>query len=321
MSARDPDANLRDPVVDAHDPEASPSQPDVKASIRDWWASHPMTYGDVHGEGRYRAPDGTTVRVERGTRAFFERADETFHRWNAPLHVGERRFARIFDYDAYKGRRVLEVGCGMGCMAMHWAREGAQVTAVDLNPVAVEQARRRFELFGLSGDVREADAETLPFADATFAWAWSWGVLHHTPGTRRAIREMHRVLEPGGRIGLMLYHRDSFLFRFLVRWQEGYVNREREFLTPLDLASRYGDGDRAEGNPHTWPVTKDEARDLVSDFEDVRVEVLGTDVPNVLDTWWPALGQRLPQRWTRALARRFGWSLWITGRKPEAGGR
>jgi ubiquinone/menaquinone biosynthesis C-methylase UbiE len=291
---------------------------DVKSSIRSWWASHPMTYGEVHGEDLYRDADGNVERVERGSPRFFERADEIFYGWNQPLHRDGRHFAAIFDYERYKGRPVLEVGCGMGCMAMNWAQAGARVAAVDLNPVAVEQTRRRFSLFSLQGDIREADAEALPYPDEEFAWAWSWGVLHHTPGTARAVREMHRVLEPGGRVGIMLYHRHSLLFRFLVRWQEGLVNGERLFLSDLDLASRYGDGALAEGNPHTWPVTRAEARALLADFEDVRVEVLGTDVPNVLDTWWPSLGRRLPERWVAALARRFGWSLWITGRKAGA---
>lgn len=289
----------------------------LKSDIREWWAASPMTYGDVHGHSEYRHADGTVEVVKLGSRRFFELADETFYRWNEPLHVGGRRFAAIFDYDRYRGKPVLEVGCGMGCMAMNWAQGGARVAAVDLNPVSIAQTRARFALFEQSGDIREADAEALPFPDKQFAFAYSWGVLHHTPGTRQAISELHRVLEPGGRVGVMLYNRQSLLYRFLVRFQEGWVNLERRSLSELQLASRYGDGERAEGNPHTWPVTADEIRgELFASFANVKVEVFGTDVPNVLNTWANALGsQRMPRPLVRALARRWGWSLWITGEK------
>jgi ubiquinone/menaquinone biosynthesis C-methylase UbiE len=290
----------------------------VKEQIRQWWAEYPMTYGEEHGNTQYQDASGA-VRVSLGTREFFDRADATFYGWNEPLHGVDGPFSRLFDFASYRGRPVLEVGCGMGCMAMNWAQQGAVVTAVDLNPVSVAQTLRRFELFGLHGHIREADAENLPFADQTFDYAYSWGVLHHTPGIARAISELHRVLKPGGRVGVMLYNRHSLLFRFLVRWQEGFVNLESRWLDDVALASRYADGERREGNPHTWPVTKREIRkDLFSAFSNVRVRVLGTDVPNVLNIWAPELGiKRTPDASIDALARRWGWSLWTTAEKTD----
>jgi SAM-dependent methyltransferase len=289
----------------------------LKSEIRDWWASAPMTYAQDHGATLYHRPDGTVERVEIGSRRFFKLADETFYRWNEPLRTEGGPFGRIFDYEQYRDRPVLEVGCGMGCMAMNWAQRGARMTAVDLNPVAVAQTRRRFELFGLSGDIREVDGEVLPFDDASFAFAYSWGVLHHTPGITRAVDELFRVMVPGGRIGLMLYHRNSILYRYSIGYQEGLVSAERLFLDELELASRYGDGAREEGNPHTWPVTQREVRrDLMPKFEDVKIEVFGTDVPDLLDTWFPRLSKIMTRGMVQALACRWGWSLWITGRKP-----
>jgi SAM-dependent methyltransferase len=290
---------------------------DIKDQIRDWWAGQPMTYGEQHGATTYTRPDGSVEQVEIGSRRFFELADERFYGWNTPLHdAAKGPFSDIYDYRRHAGQPVLEVGCGMGCMAMNWATRGARMTAVDLNPVAIAQTRRRFEVFGLEGDIREADAEQLPFAGDHFSFAYSWGVLHHTPGIRKALKEIHRVLKPGAGIGVMLYHRTSFLYRYTVAYQDGFVNMERRFLDELQLASRYGDGGREEGNPHTWPVTKPEITgDLFTPFEDVQVRVLGTDVPPILDTWRPRLGQKLSERGRAALAGRWGWSLWITGRK------
>lgn len=294
--------------------------PALKSDIRDWWASNPMTYGAEHGVTEYGRPDGTVERVEIGSRRFFELADETFYGWNAPLHTEAGRFGRIFDYGRYRGGRVLEVGCGMGCMAMNWALQGAQVSAVDLNPVAVRQTTARFAAFRLEGDIKEADGETLPFADESFDFVYSWGVLHHTPGMRHALAELHRVLKPGGRVGVMLYNRRSLLYWYVMWYLEGIVNLESKFLTPLELASRYSDGDRRDGNPHTWPVTRREVRqDLMAQFAALEIETFGTDVPWILDHWFPELGSRLlPRPLIAAVARRWGWSLWITGEKPVA---
>lgn len=287
----------------------------IKSEIRDWWAASPMTYARDHGTTEYQLPDGTVERVDIGSKRFFELADETFYRWNEALHEPARPFAKIFDYAA--GKRVLEIGCGMGCMAMNWARHGAKVTAIDLNPVAVAQTKKRFKVFGLEGDIREADAEHLPFPDASFDFVYSWGVLHHTPGTRKAIDEIFRVLVPGGKAGLMLYNRNSLLYRYTVAYQEGVVNAERNFLDERSLASRYGDGGRAEGNPHTWPVTPREVRrDLLPQFEDVAIRTLGSDIPDILDTWFPRLSRLMSQPMLNALARRWGWSLWMTAHKP-----
>lgn len=274
-----------------------------------------MTYGDEHGKTTFLRPDGSREEVTIGEKRFFELADETFYQWNAPLHKDNEKFAKIFPYHDYSGKKVLEIGCGMGCMIMNWAQHGANVTAVDLNPVAIEYTKKRFSTYNLNGDIQEADAENLPFSDNTFDYIYSWGVLHHTPGTEKAINEIYRVLKPGGSCGVMLYHRNSFLYRFLIQWMQGYINFENTFLSSLQLASRYGDGDRAEGNPHTWPITQKEGHQLFKQFKDVDIKVFGTDVSNVLKTLLPWPLSKFPLPLLKSLARRWGWSLWITANK------
>jgi ubiquinone/menaquinone biosynthesis C-methylase UbiE len=278
--------------------------------VRDWWAEHPMTYGETHGESEY----GRGEAYERGTREFFERIDAEFHSWNTPLH-GAEPFDRLFPFAEYgDGARVLEVGCGMGTMAMHWARHGAKVTAVDLNPTAVEQTRRRFELLGLEGDIRQADGRSLDFAAGEFDYAYSWGVLHHSPDIDGSFAELLRVVRPGGGFGVMVYHRRSLLHWYLTEYLEGVVHMERRFLDSLELASRYGDAAREEGNPHTWPMTKAELSSSLGRFsDDVAIRVLGTDVDGVLNQAMPGIAQFVPRWVKKPWARRFGWSLWAHG--------
>src|SRR2546423_3743152 len=113
-------------------------------SVEDWWATNPMTYGTVHGAAEYGEK-----KIELGSKEFFKQVDQVFCRWNPNLHA-TRPFDRLFPYDEYaNGGRVLEIGCGMGTMAMNWARNGSKITAVDLNATSIAQTQRRFDLFGL----------------------------------------------------------------------------------------------------------------------------------------------------------------------------
>ena len=124
------------------------------------------------------------------------------------------------------------------------------------------------------------------------------------------------MLKPGGGFGLMLYSRRSILHWYGTRYIEGFLHYEDRFLDPLQLASRYGDASREEGNPHTWPVTGAEVRAMLLPYAEGLVERrLGTE----LDSWFryllPGLGMKLPRCAKKPWARRYGWSLWVTGRR------
>ena len=277
-----------------------------------FWSDNPMTYGDVHGDPSY---DGNAV--ELGSREFFERVDSRFLEWNAPLHSG-RPFDRIFPFDDFADRPVLEIGCGMGTMSSLWAKAGARVSAVDLNSTAIEQTTKRFQAYGLDGEILQADARELPFEDASFDYVYSWGVLHHSPDLADSLAEMFRVLRPGGGFGLMLYNRRSLLHLYLTAYVEGVLHYERKFLEPVELASRYGDAATEEGNPHTWPVTRGELHDFLSPHsQDASIRLLGTDLDSVLRYMLPGMGDVLPRALRKVLARRFGWSLWASGTRRE----
>ena len=109
-----------------------------------------------------------------------------------------------------RGLRVLEIGTGMGADYLEWLKAGAIATGVDLSSNSLETARRRCELAGFKSDLRVADAEHLEFADATFDIVYSYGVMHHSPDTAACLREAHRVLKPGGKLRVMVYHHPSW---------------------------------------------------------------------------------------------------------------
>lgn len=288
--------------------------------VKTYWDARPQTYGLENGKPVYAAANGGTVSATLGDKAFFEHVDATFYDWNKPLHDKSNgaviAFGKIFEYDRYRNRKVLEIGCGMGTMAMNWASRGADFHAVDLASTSVEQTRRRFELYGLRGTILQGDARNLPFEDNTFDYVYSWGVLHHSPDIARSLSEVHRVLKPGGKVGIMLYYRKSFLYRYLVEYMEGFVHFESHFLSPVALASRYGDGAREEGNPYTYPVTREEVlSDIMPQYRSIRMKLFGTDIDGLLMYMCIPYGRFVPRFIRKSLARRFGWSLWITAEK------
>jgi ubiquinone/menaquinone biosynthesis C-methylase UbiE len=101
-------------------------------------------------------------------------------------------------FDSAQGMKVLEIGVGLGADHQQFAKAGAQLYGIDLTQRAVEYTRQRLTLFGLQSSLAVGDAENLSFETETFDMVYSWGVLHHTPDTKRAVSECWRVLKRGG---------------------------------------------------------------------------------------------------------------------------
>jgi SAM-dependent methyltransferase len=281
----------------------------LKESIEKWWSENPMTYGFNHGKPVYKSPYGTAIETEIGSEEFFRILDNEFFMWNKPLHT-DKPFGKIFPYEVFKGENIL------GTMAMLWAREGSNVMAVDLSPFSVAMTKRRFEIFKLPGFVQREDANNLSFDDNSFDYVYSWGVLHHSPDIERSISELFRVLKPAGEFGVMLYNRHSIMYRYMIKYIEGFLHGESYFLEPLELASRYTDGAREEGNPYTWPVTREEVTNLFSPYVSIlKIKILGTELDSIFKFLLPGLGYIIPKGFKKPWARRWGWSLWIYGRK------
>ncbi len=270
--------------------------------------------------------------AEVGTRLFFERVEE--HRYTKEWHI-----PAAADFAGARGLSVLEIGCGLGTDGAQFAKAGANYTGVDLTDAAVELAQKRFELFDLPGTFRTADAENLDFADESFDLVYSHGVLHHTPDTAKAVREVHRVLKPGGRAVVMLYHRDSYNYRVnirvlrrlgahLLKSERGLklvhrltgepVESLREharslkedaqsYLAPDQFLSQHTDG---AGNPLARVYSRHEARELFKEFSEVE---LATHFLN--RRWLPVLGGLLTRKMEKRLASRWGWHLWVYAKK------
>lgn len=118
---------------------------------------------------------------------------------------------RVVDFNGFAGKRLLEVGCGIGLDLARFGNGGAAVTGIDLAPRAVALARTHLEQQGVLGKVLEMNGETMDFRDNSVDVVYAHGVVQYTEEPQRLVDEIYRVLRPGGTAIVMLYHRDSWL--------------------------------------------------------------------------------------------------------------
>lgn len=168
-------------------------------------------------------------------------------------------------FDDGHDKDVLEVGVGMGADHLEWAKHHPKsLTGIDLTQRAVDFTSQRLRLEGFEPNVRQGDAESLPFADNSFDIVYSWGVLHHSPNTQKGIDEVHRVLRPGGTARVLIYHRRGMVAYML--WFR-YSLMRRRWLSLTEIYDRYNE------SPGTKAYTVKEAQKLFSAFKDVKLKV------------------------------------------------
>lgn len=225
-----------------------------------WWAENPMTYDWKK-----------TSRLQPGSREWFEEIDQRF--LSASYFAKGRdggSFGRFMRPEHVAGKDVLEIGCGMGTHAAMLAAMGARLTAIDLTDRAVEATKRRFEVFGLKGNVQQVDAERLPFNNNCFDFVWSWGVIHHSSSFERCIAEVVRVLRPGGRLMLMVYYRPSLVYYIHSGLIRGLLMGQLLRKTLQQIYVESGDGFYAR------VFNRPELRGhLVRWFNDIELSVVG----------------------------------------------
>lgn len=244
-----------------------------------------------------------------GTKAYFDQVRER-------KYMVEPHIPRFADFPAWKGKRVLEIGCGIGTDTMSFAAAGAQVTAVDLSEKSLEIARQRATVYGFEDRVRfhHANAEHLSDVVPVEAYdlVYSFGVIHHTPNPSRVIREVRKYVRPKSQVRLMLYHR----YATKVLWIALREGKGR-FWKLDELIARHSEAQT--GCPVTYSYTPDQARRLV-ESEGFRVRDLFVDhifpyrVPDYVQyryvqEWYYRAMPRSMFRW---LEKNYGWHVCLT---------
>ena len=285
------------------------------ADVRNYWNANPCNADLSQQKDRRRY-------FEEISRKRFQRRD-----WHVPT---------VARFDSFRGKDVLEIGCGIATDGLEFARNGANYVGVDLTPHSIELAKERFGLFGVPGKFEVANAEErLPFPDATFDHIYSFGVIHHSPAPERIVREIRRVLRPGGTLTVMLYNRSSINYyieimflrkisRWLLlpkfmpgllaaitgfdRWKlEGHREMLKKKISKKQWISMNTDGPFC---PLARVYNRKEAAALFKDFDSVRQEIWEFNVEH-----WSFIGKVIPDSVVKWIGRRWGWHRMIYGQK------
>lgn len=278
---------------------------------------------------------------EPGSCEFF--ADIERQRYELQPHILE-----CHSWIDWSGRRVLEVGAGVGTDARRLIGAGARYTGINVDRGSSEAAARALRAFDLPGEVLQRDACALDFPDGSFDVVYSFGVLQHIPAARQAVAEIARVLRPGGELLVMLYNRSSINYHLEIRLLRklglrllgipgmigllerlglpgGKLRRHRELhLARGAVPEEEWLGRNTNGPDYPWcrVYGAHEAEELLAAFTIQRHEVRFFDHRH-----WGVLGRLLPGSLCRALGRRWGWHRILYARKgpgrraPPPGGR
>lgn len=251
---------------------------DQKERVRSFWEEEPC--GAEHAA------------ATEGTPEFFAEVE----RIRNELDPYILRFA---DFEGARGKRLLEIGVGLGTDFVRFVRAGAVATGVDLTEHAVQLVRRRLELEGLAAEVRTADAESLPFEDAAFDRVYSWGVLHHTPNTAKSVAEALRVLRPGGEACVMLYARHSWVSYGM--WARHALLAGRPWRSLRSVLAAHMESEGTKG------YTKGEMRRLFAELDGLRIDKVRT-----------SYDEQIAGSLAKVTGNLLGWNLVARGRKPAS---
>jgi len=240
--------------------------------IRVYWNEH------IH--------DLEIVKHPIGSKGFFEDLDE--YRFDKLRYL-----PRIVDFNGYKGKKILEIGCGAGIDLIRFARGGADVTGIDLSETAIDLAKKNFNISGLKADLRVMNGEALDFQDNTFDLVYAHGVLQYTADSRKMAEESLRVLKKGGKFIGMVYNR------------KGWLNT---------LSKLMNVGLEHEDAPVLDKYTIDEFKELLSGFSEIEIVPERFPVKTRLHTgikafFFNTLFVNMFNLIPRSLVRPLGWHI------------
>jgi len=231
-----------------------------------------------------------------GSKSYFDAVEK--RKYFVEPHIPE--FA---DFESWKGKRVLEIGCGIGTDAVNFARNGAEYVGIELSEKSLELAELRFRVLGLEGRFFVADVEKLSASkipEGPYDLIYSFGVLHHTPDPAGALSELGRFSGPGGKIKIMLYARNSWKAMLI---EYGLDQPEAQDGCPIALT--YGQEQAREllrsGGFEVTGMSQDHVFPYQID-EYIKYNY-------VLEPWF----QAMPDALRSGLQKNFGWHLLIDG--------
>ena len=246
---------------------------------------------------------------------------EYFHEVEARKYLVEPHIPGFAEFERWRGKRVLEVGCGIGTDSVNFARAGAELTAVDLSGESLRIAEDRAAVMGVADRIHFAQANAEELASVLdgeqFDLVYSFGVIHHTPRPNVALAQMRELIAPGGTMKLMVYHRRSWKVFWILATQE-----HGRFWKAEERIAKHAEAQI--GCPVAFTYTRREARSLV-EREGFRVRELTVDhvfpyrIPDYVEYRYvrEPYFRWMPAPLFRRFEHSFGWHVLITAEAPR----
>jgi 2-polyprenyl-3-methyl-5-hydroxy-6-metoxy-1,4-benzoquinol methylase len=248
---------------------------------------------------------------EVGTREYFDEIE-------ARKYFVEPHIPVFADFKRWNGKKVLEIGCGIGTDTINFARNGAQVTAIDVSEKSIELARTRAKIFSVENSIHFfcGNAEELSkcIPSDQYDLIYSFGVIHHTPHPETVLKEILKFTKPGTEIKIMVYYRYSWkVFWIVIKYGWG------QFWKLDKLVAMYSEAQT--GCPITYSYSKKQFCGLL---ENLGIEVESVFVDHIFPYYIPDYVnylyvkvwyfQWIPETIFRWLEHQFGWHLCVTAR-------
>jgi 2-polyprenyl-3-methyl-5-hydroxy-6-metoxy-1,4-benzoquinol methylase len=267
------------------------------AKVRDYWNARPCNI-------RHSAKPV-------GTREYFDEVE--FRKYFVESHI-----PRFAEFERWKGKKVLEIGCGIGTDSISFARAGAQVTAVDLTEKSLEVARQRAEVYGLANRIRFIQANAEKLSDSvpveSYDLVYSFGVIHHTPHPELVMQEIRKYVTADSTVKIMVYNRWSWKVLWIL-----FAYGKCQFWKLDRWIAEYSEAQT--GCPVTYSCSRTQGRRFL---EAHGFRVTGVMVDHIFPYSIPEYVQYqykkmwyfrwMPQALFRALERMFGWHLCLTAK-------
>jgi ubiquinone/menaquinone biosynthesis C-methylase UbiE len=270
------------------------------------------TIDDVRNYWNRRPCNIRHSRAEVGTRQYFDEVE-------ARKYFVEPHIPGFAEFSKWRGKKVLEIGCGLGTDSINFARAGAQVTVIDLSSESLALCRRRFEEYGLSATFYQGSAELLDeiVPVEQYDLVYSFGVIHHTPNPDRVVEKIKRYMGPQSELRLMVYSKWCWkTFWIVMRYGLGAFWKAEELVAVHSEAQT--------GCPVTYTYSFADMRSgLLKDF---AIRSLSKDhvFPYVIEKYVKHEYQRvwyfrwMPESWFRRFERAFGWHTMAVATKRDA---
>lgn len=266
---------------------------DLIESVKNYWNSRPCNLKHSN--------------KDIGTREYFE--DITKKKYFVEHHIPE--FAQ---FNKWQGKKILEIGCGLGTDTISFAQAGATITAIDLSAKSIELASKRAEIFKVSdritfylGDAEELD-KIIPVEK--YDLIYSFGVIHHSPNPEKIIQCVKKYMDQTSEFRLMVYNKLSWKVLWII-----LLYGKGAFWKAKELIAKYSEAQT--GCPVTYTYTKKSVKELFKDFKIKQISIDHIFPYKIKDyikhkykiVWY---FRWIPQKWFKKIEKIIGWHLLIT---------